>query len=407
MHAFARDRAAALLEAALVVAIIGTIGAGAGLLLQPTYAATSYTTPEGTLIVMDSPTWAGSADDVYRMLLENGLDSLIGPRLTVRVQDTNPSSTATSVACCTSDGSYYNFRATIWLSGKSTSGFTSRPNYTVGHEFGHAWTLYHLSIDQGGDWARYLEYRGLAGDTRVDSTYVWSKSEMIADDYRLILGSAKAKSEMTGYINAQVPPPSSFPDFAQWFRSTWAAGHIGTILEPTPLKPNASATQAPTAQPTAAPAATPTPTPAPAATATPTAAPTASPTVAPDPTPAPTPEPTPTPAPDPTPAPTPVPVPVDLAISDLSASPQSFKKQTSITYRLTAGASVAAVVLDSKGVVVRNLLDATVYAGGNSVTWNRTDDAGRRVPNGTYVVRIAADDGSGHHASSSLSVTAK
>ena len=265
MLTFARNRASALAEGILLALIAAMIVGLVGINLSRAAAATSYTTPEGAVITIDSSSWSGTADDIYRMLLENGMDSVVGPKLSVKVQDVYASATTAGASCCTSSGGYYNFTTTIWLDGRSTSNFSSRPDYVLGHEFGHAWTLYHLYMDQSADWAAYLTFRGIANDPRVESTYAWSKREMIADDYRMIMGSSLAK--VGGYINPDVPPPGSIPGFATWFRNTWAKGNIGTILSPTPLSPDATpapaatATPAPTVAPTQAPAATPAATP--------------------------------------------------------------------------------------------------------------------------------------------------
>ena len=416
MLTFARNRASALAEGILLAVIAAMILGLVGINLSRASAATSYTTPEGAVITIDSASWTGTADDIYRMLLENGMDSVVGPTLTVKVQDVYASATTAGASCCTGSGGYYNFTTTIWLDGRTTSNFTSRPDYVLGHEFGHAWTLEHLYMDQSSDWTAYLAFRGIANDPRVESTYAWSKREMIADDYRLIMGSAQAK--VGAYINPDVPAPGSIPGFAAWFRNTWAKGNIGTILSPTPLSPDATpapattATPVPTLAPTQAPAATPTATPAATSaptTPSPTASSTPTPTPAP-PTATPTPTPTPTATPPPTPAsPTPQPTPVaaSLSINSLTASPQSFRKSTKIGFTVSETAQLTAVVLDSKGATVKTLLSGEVNAGASSVTWDRTDSSGRRVGNGKYRVQVQASDMHGEVASAAIDVTAK
>jgi hypothetical protein len=411
MLTFARNRASAMAEGILLALIAAMVLGLVGINLSRASAATSYTTPEGAVITIDSASWTGTADDIYRMLLENGMDSAVGPKLSVKVQDLYASATTAGASCCTSSGGYYNFTTTIWLDGRSTSTFSSRPDYVLGHEFGHAWTLYHLYMDQSADWGSYLTFRGILNDPRVESSYAWSKREMIADDYRLIMGSALAK--VGNYINPDVPPPATVPGFAEWFRTTWAKGNIGTILSPTPLTPDvtpppaATAVPAPTVAPTLVPAPTPTPavTPAPPTPAPPT--PTPSPSTPPTPSPAPTPTPAP-PTPTPTPVPpAPTPTGTTLSITSLNASPQVFRKSTKIDFAITASAQVTAVVLDSKGTTIKTLLVGKVGAGTSSVTWDRTDNNGRRVGNGKYHVQMQASDGHGEVASAAIDVTAK
>ena len=411
MLTFARNRASALAEGVLLALIAAMILGLVGINLPRASAATSYTTPEGAVITIDSSSWTGTADDIYRILLENGMDSVVGPMLTVKVQDVYASATTAGASCCTSSGGYYNFTTTIWLDGRTTSNFTSRPDYVLGHEFGHAWTLEHLYMDQSADWTAYLAFRGIANDPRVESTYAWSKREMIADDYRMILGSDRAK--VGGYINPEVPAPSTIPGFADWFRTTWAKGNVGTILRPTPLSPNPTPPPAATATPPPAPPATPAPTaapttaPAPTAAATPTPTPTA-PAATPAPTPAGTPTPTPTPPPTPAPpTPQPTPVAATLSIGSLTASPQSFRKSTKIGFTVSETAQLTAVVLDSKGATIKTLLIGKVAAGASSVTWDRTDSNGRRVGNGKYRVQVQASDTAGEVALAAIDVTAK
>ena len=51
---------------------------------------------------------------------------------------------------------------------------------------------------------------------------VWSRNEMIADDYRLLFGTAAAQSEM-GYVNPDVPDPRNVPGLKDFFVSVWGA----------------------------------------------------------------------------------------------------------------------------------------------------------------------------------------
>ncbi len=44
---------------------------------------------------------------------------------------------------------------------------------------------------------------------------------MIADDYRMLFGTAAAVSEM-GYMNPDVPDPRSVTGLKDWFLQVWA-----------------------------------------------------------------------------------------------------------------------------------------------------------------------------------------
>lgn len=62
-----------------------------------------------------------------------------------------------------------------------------------------------------------------------------------------------------------------------------------------------------------------------------------------------------------------------------------------IYYQLPEAGSMTLSVFDASGRLVRTLSSGHASAGGHSLSWNRTDDAGRHVPTGVYFVRL--DDG--------------
>ena len=63
----------------------------------------------------------------------------------------------------TSGGSYTSFKATIYLKGVNST-FASQPDAQIAHEYGHAWSLYHLYKDHNGDWSSYLDFRWANAD---------------------------------------------------------------------------------------------------------------------------------------------------------------------------------------------------------------------------------------------------
>ena len=177
-------------------------------------------TPEGATIQISSDVTGWSAQQVYSLLKANALElSRIGPTLKVKVQTTYASSTSASAT--QTNGVYGGYRATVYLQAKPGTTFTNRPDSVVAHEYGHAWTLYHLYISHQGDWSPWLAARGLLGDPRVDSTYNWSKSEMIAEDYRMLFGTSAAVSQAT-YTNPDVADPRNVPGLREFFLSSWA-----------------------------------------------------------------------------------------------------------------------------------------------------------------------------------------
>jgi hypothetical protein len=162
------------------------------------------------------------------MLLANARDlSLIGPSLTVNVQDTYASQTTASAS--QSGGVYSSYRATIYLKGVSST-FTTKPDAQLAHEYGHAWTRYYLFMRHNGDWSSYLSTRWsstdgsvtLATDSRTGTSYSWDPAEIIADDYRLLFGSSAAISESPGSLNTTIVAPSAQTGLSSWFLTSWA-----------------------------------------------------------------------------------------------------------------------------------------------------------------------------------------
>ncbi len=120
-------------------------------------------TPEGAEIDVADDVTGWTPQQVYDILRPNAYQlGLIGPHLTVKVQTLYPSSTATSAGM--SGANYTTFGAIIYLDARPDRTFTDRPDYTIAHEYGHAWTMYHLYITQQGDWTPWL----LARHQRAD-----------------------------------------------------------------------------------------------------------------------------------------------------------------------------------------------------------------------------------------------
>lgn len=194
----------------------------------PTTSPTHMVTPEGVTIDVNSAgPW--TAQQIYDLLKPSALQlNLVGPHLTIRVQDTYSSQTTTSAT--KSGGVYTAFSATIYLKGVNST-FSVQPDAQIAHEYGHAWTLYHLYIDHNGIWSSYLQARWtmadgsitLATDPRLDSSYSWSRSEIIADDYRLLFGDALAISERPQHLNPYIPLPNDVTGLRSFFLNSWGS----------------------------------------------------------------------------------------------------------------------------------------------------------------------------------------
>ena len=188
---------------------------------------THMVTPEGVTIDINSAgPW--TTDKIYSMLKASALElSTVGPHLTIEVQDTQSSSTG--AAAGTTNGVYTSFTAIIYLKGVNST-FATQPDAQLAHEYGHAWTLYHLYITHQGNWSSYLAARWttsdgsstLATDSRLDSTYAWTRSEIIAEDYRLLFGSSLAKSERPTHMNTDIPQPTAVTGLDSFLLNNWA-----------------------------------------------------------------------------------------------------------------------------------------------------------------------------------------
>lgn len=196
---------------------------------SPTPPATqgTWVSPEGvTIEVSTAGPW--TIDVIYRMLLENARDlDRIGPTLRIHVQDSNPSQAG--VSATRSGDTYTSVRATITLKGTDST-FASQPDAALAHEFGHVWTMYHLYISQNGSWSAYLGTRWssadgsvrLGADSRLGTSYTWDPGEILADDYRLLFGSAAAVGQRPTHMNRYVADPRNQPGLRDWFLTTWA-----------------------------------------------------------------------------------------------------------------------------------------------------------------------------------------
>ena len=191
---------------------------------SPASGGTRKVYPEGVTIEVNTAT-SWTTDQVYTILKANTIDlSVIGPTLEVFVQDVYYSSTTGGAVCCT-NGRYTDYVSRIYLDARPGTTFSSTPDAVLAHEYGHAWSLYHLYISQTGAWASYLQARGIAGDARLDTSYSWSKREIIADDYRLLFGSTAASTQPAQHLNPEITDPRLVPGLRDFLANVWTTAH--------------------------------------------------------------------------------------------------------------------------------------------------------------------------------------
>jgi hypothetical protein len=164
---------------------------------------------------------------VYALLHANALDlDKVGPSLTVNVQDQYTSQTQSSATKYA--GKYTNEKSTMWLQGVNSS-FATRPEDTLTHEYGHAWSMYWYYLAHQADWSTYENARWttsdgsvtLATDSRTGSSYTWQIGEIIADDYRLLFGSDAAISERPTHLTTDIPDPRDVTGLRDFLFNTW------------------------------------------------------------------------------------------------------------------------------------------------------------------------------------------
>ncbi len=78
------------------------------------------------------------------------------------------------------------------------------------------------------------------------------------------------------------------------------------------------------------------------------------------------------------------------AILRFEACPSAFDNGWDIRYILGESARVSLMIYDTAGRLISTLVDCESLAGDHVAHWNATDDSGRRVPSGSYFLRLEA-----------------
>jgi len=88
----------------------------------------------------------------------------------------------------------------------------------------------------------------------------------------------------------------------------------------------------------------------------------------------------------------PITSPADAALATLAASPNPFNPQTLIALATARASTGEVAVYDLRGRAVRMLHRGALPAGEHTFRWDGTDDGGRTVAAGAYVVQFRGDD---------------
>jgi hypothetical protein len=151
-----------------------------------------------------------SYDDVVsaQTLYDTIMSGTVGgeaPFTTVRFDWSPTSTTTTSVA--KTNGVYNDYLAASYVSYDS---WLDTGDATLAHEYGHAWGRYYAYIvQQDSTLYSYLNARGLWGNPNLNTSMAWSQWELLADDYRQLLGPPDSRSY--GALNGSLPPANQVP----------------------------------------------------------------------------------------------------------------------------------------------------------------------------------------------------
>lgn len=195
----------------------------------------TFTAPNGLRV--QSYNDAVPASAVWSAL---GNASLMGPEAaTTKVYFDFGSATDAVTSVNGSPGNYSGFTASLWIGYLS---WVDTYDHVLFHEYGHAWAEYHAHItQQDPSMASYLQARGVAGDPRIGSSKGWDPHEMLAEDWRLLFGSATAAAYPQ--MNSDLPHATDVAGLREFLRDTY------THAPSSPPPPPPSGDPAPTATP--------------------------------------------------------------------------------------------------------------------------------------------------------------
>ena len=324
-----------------------------------------------------------SAQSIYNTIM-TGTVGAEAPFTTVRFDWNATSTTTTSVS--ETGGVYSNFRAISYIAYDS---WLDSGDATLAHEYGHVWGSYYAYIvQQDPTLYSYLNARGLWGNPNLNTSMAWDQWELLADDYRQLLGPPDGRSY--GAMNGSLPPATQVPGLAYFLANvfTQAPAPVNTVAPSVSGMPGVGQTltcvtgtwtQSPsfayqwyrdgtaiagaTAQTYAAmnadaghalSCAVKGTDPAGSATAN-----SPSVTVA------------------------------ALAVTGVAMSPTPVKASASASFTLSVPASVTVQILTPTGAVLKTMMSGSAGSGANSLTWTRP----KNVKAGTYTLTVVASAG--------------
>ncbi len=81
-----------------------------------------------------------------------------------------------------------------------------------------------------------------------------------------------------------------------------------------------------------------------------------------------------------------------LPFKDVRISPNPLSNITSVGFEIASPGRYTASIYDAGGRLVRTLLDGTLYRGAQTLSWDRSSDAGTQVRSGVYLLRLSGQN---------------
>ena len=145
------------------------------------------------------------------------------------------SSSTTAASLGATDGRYDRFSAYVYVSWLS---WLDQGQDTLSHEYGHAWGLYRAYlVQQDPRLSGYLAVRGLAvDDPRLDQNHEWGRDELLAEDYRQLLGPPAART--ASQMNSSLPLASAVPGLRDYLLGAFSTSSPPATAPAAPAAPN-------------------------------------------------------------------------------------------------------------------------------------------------------------------------
>lgn len=177
----------------------------------------TYTAPDG--MTVQSYDDVVPANQLYAALQQAQFMGKAASPYTTISFDRGVDPNYTSYSCVGTPGAYTSYSDVTTL---TYSGWRDQFDDFLFHEHGLEWGMYTACmVQQDLSLRAYLTARGLLGNPLIGTSYAWDPSEMLAEDYREVFGTANASSYPQ--LNTAIPLASGVPGLKNWLEYTFTA----------------------------------------------------------------------------------------------------------------------------------------------------------------------------------------